>query len=612
MSYSMNDLMSDSPSQSTLPATPQPTRPTAGTPSAASPTSTGTYSMSDLMQDDNHNNTPPPPGGFNPDLTPQEYAALPPDKQKEFDQHVRAGRSILDPATGFLKGVGETVNTLSGLISRVAPSVVHPQDVNILKGAYTATPGTLQGVGKVGENIAEFFLGDEALKGLSVAEKLGLASKVAKLAESNPVIARIVEHGLTAVRGGTVVSGQQLAHGATPTEALKTGAEATVLGTGTGAALEGVSALADSPIVKQIRQGRAINQPGTQAAVRSGLQSSVDTTNAAAKTAAEASQSTPVEKYPVSVEHDADGNVISADGRHRVVEAWEKGDKTIPVTTKLADGSTEVINQTPEAAAKKMGLGNSLDEAKASLEKSDATQPYRAPNGKPRQPVYAKPQPQASSDMTPVKLPDESTPLTRNQKATIVDDHLDALEQQKAAAYKRIDDAAGFDVKALKDKLKTDQYNLKQLGSSDPDKTGRLVEAINESTDRIAEANAKMKAAGIDPASADALNTRWKAGQDFKKSLLNAVDTDGNYDPAKLWKAAKTLRTSKYGDRLEQFFGSKEAADEYVSKLAEMDKLGAHAVKARWVAGALAVAGLAEVGLGKASSLVHVGAAALP
>src|SRR5258708_32095460 len=186
--------MSDQPSQSTQ------NPPTGNVPSTPASSNAVSFSISEAMGSP----STPPPATQPHDLTVQEYAALPLDQQKAFDQHVRAGRSILDPATGFMKGVGETVNTLSGLISRVAPSIVRPQDANNLKGVYTATPGTLQPVGKVGETIAEFFLGDEALKGLSIAEKLGLASKVAKLAESNPIIARIVGHGLTAVRGGTV------------------------------------------------------------------------------------------------------------------------------------------------------------------------------------------------------------------------------------------------------------------------------------------------------------------------------------------------------------------------------------------------------------------------
>jgi hypothetical protein len=189
---------------------------------------------------------------------------------------------------------------------------------------------------------------------------------------------------------------------------------------------------------------------------------------------------------------------------------------------------------------------------------------------------------EAVRDVVPTGTAEE-IPLVKGNK-TFMDDHLSDIEQQKIAAYEKIDDVSGFDVKALKDKLKTDQYNLKQLGSSDPDKTGRLVEAINDSTDRLAEANEKLKVAGVDPDSADALNARWKAGEDFKKSLVkntNPADQSVNVDG--LLKDAKNLRFNKYGDRLEQFMG-KEGADKYVSQLEEMQQLGAHAVKAQKIA----------------------------
>ena len=334
-------------------------------------------------------------------------------------------------------------------------------------------------------------------------------------------------------------------------------------------------------VAKQVIQGKKVAQPGAQSAVREGVQSSVETTNAAA--AKEPLAPTPTDKFPVSVEHDADGQVINADGRHRVVEAWERGDQTIPVVTKLADGATEIINQPPQAVAAKMGLGDTVEEAKDALANTDANQPYRAGNGKPRTPVYETPTPKTSSDVTPVKtvkLPEATEPLTENSKTTIVDDHLDALEQQKSSAYKRMDDTAGFDVKALKDKLKTDKYNLKQLGSSDPDKTGRLVEAIKDSTDRIAEANEKMKAAGIDPDYADALNKRWEAGQDYKASLLKRTNPDGSMNVKGLWDDAKKMRNDpEYGDRLEQWFGSKDAADAYVKALEKAHAEGLQAMK---------------------------------
>ena len=65
--------------------------------------------------------------------------------------------------------------------------------------------------GKVGagvEGIAEFVLGDAALKGLGVAQKLGIAGKLAELAEKSPTIAKALDIGLNAVRTGAVGTGQ--------------------------------------------------------------------------------------------------------------------------------------------------------------------------------------------------------------------------------------------------------------------------------------------------------------------------------------------------------------------------------------------------------------------
>jgi hypothetical protein len=195
---------------------------------------------------------------------------------------------------------------------------------------------------------------------------------------------------------------------------------------------------------------------------------------------------------------------------------------------------------------------------------------------------------------------------------TILDKHLSTIAENEKAAYQKMDETAGFDVKAEKAQLANDQYKLKQLGNTDADVTqrGNLIESINDSEQRIADAETKMKAADIDPKAADAIHQQRMAGQDFKKSLVrNTNPADQSVNVQGLLKDAKNLRFNKYGDRLEQFFGSPEAADDYMSKLAEMDKLGAHAVKARWIAGI--TAGLLAGG-GTTAKLAHVGAALFP
>jgi hypothetical protein len=575
------------PSSAQPPATPS--APTSSTATSGNP-------FAQLAAEDSANNQTPPPTS-QPDVTLQEYASLPPDQQKAFDEHVRAGRSILDPATGFIKGVGDTVNTLSGLLSRVAPSVVRPQDVNNLKGAYTATPGTLQSVGKVGEGIAEFFLGDEALKGLSIAEKLGLASKVAKLAESSPVVARIIGHGLNAVRGGTVTAAQQLAHGATPTEAAKTGAEATILGAGAGAATEGVSAVANKVVgsdeaptlARKLWKGKDVAQPGTQAAVRSGVQSSAEATPSVPKLVME-------DVTPPSLTVDAEGNPVDVDGQHRAALLAKAGHGDEPFTIKYTDAAGKTTDQEITANQFLKRLNRTPEDILATDEQQSAV---RAGNGEPRPAVNRPVARPTEATLTPAANPNE--PLLSGNK-TIVDDHINRIQTAEKQAYKNMDEVAGFDVKAEKTQLANDKYKLSQLGNTDADVTqrGNLVESINDSEDRIAEAETRLKDAGVDPDLADSIHKQRMAAQDFKKVIVRRTNVDGSVDIDGLLKDSKNLRFAKQGDRLTQFMG-KDAAEQYMSKLQEMQKLGAHAVKmqslAKWIGGAVGL-GLGGTAIG--------------
>jgi hypothetical protein len=179
----------------------------------------------------------------------------------------------------------------------------------------------------------------------------------------------------------------------------------------------------------------------------------------------------------------------------------------------------------------------------------------------------------------------QKQPLVKGHN-TFMDEHLSTLKENEGAAYKKMDETAGFDVKAEKQQLANDQYKLNQLGNTDADTTqrGNLIESINDSTDRIVEAEAKMQEAGIDPKSADGIHQQRMAGQDFRKSLIkNTNPADGSVNVDGLLNDAKTLRFGKYGDRLQQFMG-KEGADKYVSQLEDMQKLGAHAMKAQKIA----------------------------
>lgn len=188
---------------------------------------------------------------------------------------------------------------------------------------------------------------------------------------------------------------------------------------------------------------------------------------------------------------------------------------------------------------------------------------------------------------------DDATLLEGNK--TIVDDHLNNIAQQEKAAYSKMDEAAGFDVKEAKIRLKNDQYKLKQLGNTEADQNARekLTTAIKDTSDRISDAQKKMSDAGIDVSAADNLHKARMAGQEFKKALVRNLSSDGesvNVDG--LLKATKNLRAlSKYGDRLEQFLG-KEGADGFMEALETAQKAGQKALSRQQLAIKLAKYGI--------------------
>lgn len=142
-----------------------------------------------------------------------------------------------DVATGVVKGAGDTVSTVENAASHILPENTggrFMRNQSQLEDQFADTHGnTAQQVGKGAENIGEFFLGDEALKGLSFAEKAGVLKQMADLAEKHPAIAALIKRGL---RTGAVTGAVTLAKGGTPTQAA--------VGAGTGAVAGGAADLA--------------------------------------------------------------------------------------------------------------------------------------------------------------------------------------------------------------------------------------------------------------------------------------------------------------------------------------------------------------------------------
>lgn len=163
-----------------------------------------------------------------PTMTP----ATPPDTPDE------GGRGILsDLNIGFGRGVDKSMAGAERLVRKV-PVVgdflgKHGLDAQLghdEANAAMPSQNTAQGFGEGLETVAEFLTGEEALKGLSLGEKLTKIAPVLKQLEKYPRLAQVVS---TALRQGTVGAGQASLRGATAGEAATTGA---ITGTVGGAA----------------------------------------------------------------------------------------------------------------------------------------------------------------------------------------------------------------------------------------------------------------------------------------------------------------------------------------------------------------------------------------
>lgn len=323
------------------------------------------------------------PAGFVLDkpANAQVSSAPPPTASQSFSDAVSGFGPEAGIVTGVVKGVGDTVQSTAKLAQKILPDFVnkalHTSDLtgdNVSQALQSNTP--LETTGKVAEGLGEFLLGDEAIKGLSIADRIknaGAIPKLVKLAEEHPLIAKIIDHGLTSLRGGTVVTGNQLLHGASVEDALKAGATATALGTATGAVTEGAGTLikgAGDLISKgeglpaQIIKGADIAQPEAQSAIRTGATAATD--EAGLASTQPASLRTAIEHPINALESDAKAGYqkIDAAAGTDFKALNEKLDNTEYQIRQLTDTEEDLAK---EAALEKSrsGLVDKIESAKA-------------------------------------------------------------------------------------------------------------------------------------------------------------------------------------------------------------------------------------------------------
>jgi hypothetical protein len=572
MAQSLLDQVAGTPSQS-APIAPSATN-AASAPTPPAPTG---GSLLDSVAAESAATTPQSSTDTAHDLTTAEYAALPKEKQTEYDQHIRAGRSIFDPAIGFVKGVGDTVNTLSGLISRVTPSVVRPQDVQHVKAAETAT-NPMQSVGKVGESIAEFFLGDEALKGLSVAERLGLATKVTKLAESNPMIAKIIGHGLTAVRGGAVTSGQQLAHGATLGEAATAGGIATGLGAGAGAVTDAMPAIREALNGGRSTVSDAINDAAQTATDQAELRS------------AKIKATEPVRVHPSDIDP-----AIRDHARLNPFPGEDVKIKTAPGTpateTEAATNPTARITG-PNGSSIELELDGKTARVKSIINSGKPgdgqrlydnaihwakDSGYDTFEGDKVQTQEGKTAWQRISERHNARMADTfphtpSIDLTGSRPVpeapptapavtpsagirTSVEDVSNAVKAKSQGIYQQLDQASGGRWQRYDDALKNIQDKMDEVNGVDDDAYDRLETKRNDIETSQAQMIEDLKGKGIDPKTADAAVAHYKQAMALR-DLDKAVKASTTGDIASGATKSESVNPKAFTARIQKLYDS--------------------------------------------------------
>src|SRR5579871_707510 len=137
---------------------------------------------------------------------------------------------------GAVKGAGETAHTIGRLINAATGDKISWLPTSMEQPKELESSNMAESAGKMGEAVAEFALGDEALKGMSVMERLGVAQKISKLAEESPILAKLVQGGLALMRGSAAGGVTGGLHGGAQgaAEGAAAGAGGEVLGAGVG------------------------------------------------------------------------------------------------------------------------------------------------------------------------------------------------------------------------------------------------------------------------------------------------------------------------------------------------------------------------------------------
>jgi hypothetical protein len=171
---------------------------------------------------------------------------------------------------GLAKGVLQTTSGLGNIIHNVGEYVhpglgeaIIPQSGLTAEEAYATPHGTAQHIGSGAELVAEFLMGDEAMKGLSMADKYAQIAKTMKMAENSSRLMKALQIGADAARMGVVQGAQTgVKTGGDADAALRSG----VVGAGTAGVLGGVGSALGEGASALGNAGKKVQELGDRAA----------------------------------------------------------------------------------------------------------------------------------------------------------------------------------------------------------------------------------------------------------------------------------------------------------------------------------------------------------
>lgn len=507
-------------------------------------------------------------GGLPPGYSPNDITSFGAQPTAPKSDEVQAPNDGDDLATkaakygaGTLEGIGEGVfGTIAGGADLLgARGTGISKSLHHLAGDDNATHGTAQNIGQGIEAIGEFMMGDEALKGLSFADKLKHVSGVMKFLEKSPKLAKALELGINVGKAGTELSPEERAliqqhpilarlvgHGLSALRQGVTQGIQTEVKTGgntaealkSGATMAGTSALIGAPLAV----GGGLLAKGAQAAntaeelagkaaggptettlnsqlentVHGSLQPNIDAAQAVKDEAegqvANAAQS-PASMAANAPEHEAITAAAqkAAKNAHAALgDEFEKGRETLK---KATEGHELTFQDSPYQQVAKDALGTAKEDAHELDEAANKTRPG---SGFANDKLQKLADPYGEADLKEAAKETGPDGEKKTPTAQQAQDELDAIAEKKA------NKPITMTMDQLLDHRKSLNENLRKTGwatdeqRADRDIYHKLIGGVDDSIQQLTEQSGNP----------EAMETLKKMNADYKTGITRFQNAD--------------------------------------------------------------------------------------